>query len=169
MPTATSLSGYSLINNGPLTTTFTAPASCSTPYDVAIARSSHPTLFQWDAQCDVLPPADCNPAGSALRSLISSAEGSNPTAGMFIVYHSPGLVCPSGWSTVGVATKVSPTSMSISGAFNQSRNITNHYLGFEPQMDLVLAALDPGETAAACCPRFVSPPLPITFPEKSES
>jgi hypothetical protein len=66
-------------------------------------------------------------------------------------YHSPGLVCPSGYSTVEVATEVSPTSMSISGAFNKSMGITNDYLGFEPQMDLVLAALDPGETAAACC------------------
>lgn len=61
-----------------------------------------------------------------------------------------------------MATEVSPTSMSISGAFNQSMSITNDYLGFEPQMDLVLAALDPGETAAACYPRFVSRRLAVS-------
>jgi hypothetical protein len=62
-----------------------------------LAAATDPSFIQWDAQCDWLPPADCNPSGSAIQSIVSSAEGSNPTAGNIIVYHSPGLICPSGW------------------------------------------------------------------------
>jgi len=162
MPTATSLSGYSLTNNGPLTTTFTAPASCSTAYETMLGAATDPTFIQWAAQCEWLPPTDCNPSGSVIRSIDSSADGSNPTAGMIIVYHSPGLVCPSGWATVGAAAKLNPTSTSISGAFNLSDAIpTGSDLDFvEPELDIFLAALDPGETAVVCCPRFA--PLPPT-------
>ncbi|KIM92676.1 hypothetical protein OIDMADRAFT_185076 [Oidiodendron maius Zn] len=149
MPTATSLSAYSLINNGPLTTTFTAPASCSTAYETFIAPASYPSLFEWEAQCGWLPPADCNPSGSAIRSIDSSAEGGNPTAGNIIVYYSPGLVCPSGWATVGAAAKLNPTSTSISGAFNLSGAIPTggNFEFFDPYLDIFVAALDPSETA----------------------
>jgi hypothetical protein len=162
MPTATSLSGYSLTNNGPLTTTFTAPASCSTAYETMLGAATDPTFLQWEAQCEWLPPADCNPSGSAIQSIDSSAEGGNPTAGMIIVYHSPGLVCPSGWATVGAAAKLNPTSTSISGAFNQSAAIPTDYQSgfFEPELDVFLEALDPGEIAVVCCPRFA--PFPPT-------
>jgi len=156
MPTATSLSGYSLTNNGPLTTTFTAPASCSTAYLTGVGLATDPAFFPWVAQCEWLPPADCNPSGSAIQSIDSAAEGGSPTAGMILVYHSPGLVCPSGWVTAGVATKLNPTSTSISGAFNQSDLIpTDTRFGFfEPELDVFLDALDPGETVVVCCPRF---------------
>lgn len=161
MPTATSLSGLSLTNNGPLTTTFTAPASCSTAaFETVLGEAAYPSFILWAAQCQWLPPADCNPSGSAIRSIISAAEGANPTAGMIMVYHSPGLVCPSGWATVGAAAKLNPTSTSISGAFNQSNVIPTDSqaigdaVGFwEPALDIFMAALDPGETAVVCCPR----------------
>lgn len=162
MPTATSLSGLSLLNIGPLTTTFTAPASCSTAYRTLIAPITDPALFQWNVHCPWLPPVDCNPSGSLVQSLVSSAGGANPSAGMFIPYNSPGLICPSGWATVGAAAKPNPTSISISGAFNQSDAIPtgSGVTFFEPQLDVFLAALDPGETAILCCPRFAPyPPI----------
>jgi hypothetical protein len=146
MPTATAFSGYSLSNNGPLTTTFTAPASCTTAF-VMVGFATNPAYVQWDAQCDWLPPADCNPSGSAIRSIIS-AENNIPTAADVIVYHSPGLICPSGWEIVGSAAKPNPTSTSISGAFNQSAAVLNVFL----------AVLDPGETAVLCRPRSATLP-----------
>jgi hypothetical protein len=162
MPTATSLSGFSLTNNGPLTTTFTAPASCSTAYETMLGAATDPTDIQWRAQCLWLPPADCNPAGSVIQSIDSSAEGSNPDAGMILVYHSPGLICPPSpsWATVGAAAKLNPTSTSISGAFTQYDAIVtgSQFPFFEPELDVFLAALDPGETGIGCCPRFA--PLP---------
>jgi hypothetical protein len=164
MPTATSLSGWSLTNNGPLTTTFNAPASCSTAWpETMLAAATDPSYIEWPVQCDWLPPADCNPSGSAIRSIVSSADGSNPTAGNIIVYHSPGLICPSGWATVGAAAKPNPTSTSISGVFNVSDAIPtdSQFAFFEPELDVVLAALDPGETALLCCPRFAPSLQPI--------
>jgi hypothetical protein len=156
MPTATSLSGWSLFNIGPATTTFTAPASCATAYRTMIAPATDPGHPEWNVHCPWVPPADCNPSGSIVQSIISSAEGTNPTAGLFIVYQSPGIVCPSGQATVGVAEKYSPTSTSISGAFNLSNDNPSGDIDvfFEPQVDAFLAALDPGETAVLCCPRF---------------
>lgn len=164
MPTATTLSGASLINNGPLTTTFTAPASCSTDYAVLLGLATAPTLFEWSAECDRFAPADCNPSGAALQSLGTAIQGGNPKAGFVIVYHSPGLICPAGWATVGAAAKASPSSLSISGAFDVSGAIPTgtgpHDDFFENGMDVFLDALDPGETAVLCCPRFA---LPLFF------
>ena len=163
MPTATSLSGYSLFNNGPLTTTFTAPASCSTAYETMIGDAETPTAIEWLAlagpTCGYIAPADCNPSGSVIQSIDSSALGANPTADQIIVYHSPGLICPSGWVTVGAAAKINPTSTSISGVFNISVSlptVNSPIVTFLPELDVVLAALDPGETAALCCPRSVN-------------
>ena len=160
MPTATSLSGYGLFNNGPLTTAFTAPASCSTAYQTFIGDAETPGDIEFlvpaGTTCGYIAPADCNPSGSVIQSIASSAMGPDPTAGNIIVYHSPGLVCPSGWETVGAAAKLNLTSTSISGAFNISVALPTAtiagFVEFLPPLDAVLAALDPGETAALCCP-----------------
>ncbi|KAH9208228.1 hypothetical protein DL95DRAFT_414975 [Leptodontidium sp. 2 PMI_412] len=160
MPTATSISGWSLLNVGPATTTFTEPASCATAYRTVIAPATDPALPLWNVHCPWVPPADCNPSGSIVQSIISSAEGTNPTDGLFIVYQSPGLVCPSGQATVGAAEKPNPTSISVSGAFNLSDAIPtggSYTVFFEPPLDVFLAALDPGETAILCCPSSYTP------------
>lgn len=151
MPTATSLSGVALINDGPLTTTFTAPASCSTAYDTLIGLATDPLSLLIDAHCQYQPPADCYPSG--YQSIISSAQGINPTDGRVVVYNSPGLYCPSSWSSVGDAAKINPTSTSISGAFNETYYFPQDVGAFEPLLDAFMAALDQGETAVVCCPR----------------
>jgi len=158
MPTATSLAGYSLLNNGPLTTAFTAPASCSTAYQTMIGLATDPADIEWPASCDFVPPADCNPNGAVIQSIESAAQGPNPLSGNIIVYHSPGLVCPSGWETVGAAARLSPASTSVSGAFNFSTALPTGNAAFAellPALDVILAALDVGETAALCCPGSV--------------
>ena len=155
MPTATSLSGYSLYNIGPLTTTFRAPASCTTNY-IALGQASNPSEIEWFVTCPFVPPADCNPTGSVIQSIYTAGEGHNPQAGNVIVYHSPGLICPAGWETVGAAARPNPTSTSISGAFNVSTALptgTGESF-FLPQQDAIIEALEPGETAVLCCPRF---------------
>jgi hypothetical protein len=156
MPTATTLSGARLINNGPLTTTFTAPSSCSTDYAILIGLATEPTIFEWIAQCNYTSPADCNPSGAALQSLVTANQAGDPTGGFVLVYHSPGVVCPAGWATVGAAVKASPSSLSISGAFNVSSAVPTGAQDsfFENGLDVFLDALDPGETAVLCCPRF---------------
>lgn len=168
MPTATALLGWSLLNVGPLTTTFTAPASCATAYRTLIAPATSPAQFQWNVHCPWLPPVDCNPSGSVVRALVSSAEGPSPSDGRFIPYNSPGLACPAGWATVGVAAKANPTSISVSGQFSQLGAIPTGADAtlFVPQLDAFLEALDPGETAVVCCPRLApSPPRNHTHPK----
>jgi hypothetical protein len=157
---ATSTSGYTLTNIGPLTTTFTAPASCATAYQIRIAPVDDPANFLGlAADCNYLAPDDCHPYGSVLNSIVSSARVANPISANILEYQSPGLVCPSGWATVGAATKLSPTSTSISGALNVSGEVPNNVSEFfPPYLDVFLDALDPSETAIACCPRL-SPTL----------
>lgn len=154
MPTATTQDGYGVINIGPLTTTFTAPASCTTEFKIAVAPTDSPSL-EYQDDCSYEPPSDCHPHGSVINSLVSSI-GATPTLGV-ILYQSPGLFCPSGWSTAGAATKVNPTSTSTSGAFNLTNVVpTGVPAFFQPALDSFMSALDPGETAIACCPRFLS-------------
>lgn len=61
---------------------------------------------------------------------------------------------------MGGAAKLNPTSVSISGAFDvpfppYSAPADSNPVYYEPALDAFIAALDPGETAAICCPRFV--------------
>ncbi|CAK7206883.1 hypothetical protein SEUCBS139899_009690 [Sporothrix eucalyptigena] len=158
MPTATSVSGYSLYNNGPLTTTFSAPATCTTNY-IALGRATNPTEIEWFVTCPFVPPANCNPSGSVIQSIYSAGEGHDPKAGNVIVYHSPGFICPAGWVTVGAAARPNPTSTSISGAFNVSSAIPTAVgeAFFLPQQDAIIEALEPGETAVLCCPSSFTP------------
>lgn len=76
-----------------------------------------------------------------------------------IVYHSPGLYCPSGWTTAGVAQRAGDGALSTSGIFTELSKALSiaekQDLRFNPDMNLLLGALDKGETAAVCCPRFV--------------
>jgi hypothetical protein len=163
MPTVTSLSGYSLTNLGPLTTTFTAPASCSTAYDIDVASIG--LNLGWVADCSYMVPDDCYPYGSAIDPINSAIQKGNPAADNVIGYQSPGLICPSGWTTAGVATKLNPTSTITSGTgFNTSGWIDPKFPEFFPQyLDVLLDALDPNETAIACCPRLLPSPLKLIF------
>ncbi|KAL2059921.1 hypothetical protein VTL71DRAFT_10076 [Oculimacula yallundae] len=157
MPTATSLSGYDLLNIGPATTTFTAPASCATAYRTMVAREDFPQNPLYNVHCPWQPPADCNPSGSVVQSLISSArvaEATDHDATFFIPYQSPGIFCPSGQTTAGVAEKLNPTSYKVSGVFNMTFDTDEswNYPVFQPYLDVFVSALEPGETAILCCP-----------------
>lgn len=154
---STSLSGWSLTNVGPLTTTFTPPPSCSNPNQIMYATQATPEIF-FMSNCDA-NWGGCLPSTSGQESTTSEA----PINASLLGYRSPGIVCPSGWKTVGVAARgpddASPT---LSGAFESlaSAVATNTGYGGDPLYQLVLAsALDKGETAVECCPRLVEPAI----------
>lgn len=156
MPTATTVSGATIFNLGPLTSTFTAPASCATEHGTWLVPASGPTSFWNPVECKFFPVNDCYPSSAAMKSHVPT--GVEPTPGMaYLPYYSPGLVCPSGWETVGVAEKLSPSSTSMSGMFSQEISLpTSGVVGFvnNPNPNVLMAALDPGETAVVCCPRY---------------
>ncbi|CAK7201144.1 hypothetical protein SEUCBS139899_003846 [Sporothrix eucalyptigena] len=155
MPTATTLSGFTLSNVGPLTTTFTAPASCLTDY-VVLGVATVPTAIEWYVTCGYLPPTDCSPDGAVVQSIVKDGEH-DPEAGRTLLYNSPGIQCPAGWETVGQAAKYTSggtTSTSTSGAFNVSDILPSRTAEIFniPGAALLVEALEVGETAALCCP-----------------
>jgi hypothetical protein len=161
MPTATSILDSGLLNNGPLTTTFTAPASCSTAYNTGIAYADHLSYIDWSIDCKNHRPLDCDPPGPVITSVASAQDAGNPVAEDIILYHSPGFDCPSGWTTAGAATKINPTSSIVSGAFsiNITAAIPSGFPFFQDTWpDELASTLDPSETAFACCPKYATRP-----------
>ena len=167
MPTST-LSGVELINFGPMTTTWTAPASCTNSVSlagVALTQILHPPQFY--ERCDFDDWAggprygDCLPDGSSMDDLVRSRTTiANPAA--YVGYYSPGYHCPADWTTAGVAEMSADGSLSATGAFS----MTEFTLGFgvgtteieplptsNPWYNKMAHALDEGETAVLCCPR----------------
>ena len=153
MPTATTISQYSLTNWGPLTTTFPADP-CETGAITWYVLKTAPG-FGLTSACNVpVVNPSCYPSASQLNSVESSVWN---TVGRFVMgYFSPGLVCPSGWKTVGIAARGSDGSISADGIFVSPTPAPSSGAQqgptFNPAMNAFTAALDSGETAAACCP-----------------
>ncbi|KAH8434405.1 uncharacterized protein LDX57_012052 [Aspergillus melleus] len=153
MPTVTSLHQYTFSNWGPLTTAFTPPASC-TGY-VGLARTQHPASIQWLTNCASLDTKQCTPSSTIASSPTgSSVAWDNPLYGFQVPYYSPGVYCPSGWATVGVAGRDGDSKPSLSGIFTGGANrptVANQPIFHRPS-DVLVQLLDPSETAVVCCP-----------------
>jgi hypothetical protein len=163
MPTSTFLS-YDLVNVGPLTTTFTAPSSCETASNLALAEKAFPYVPVGSESC--LPYSSqgpCVPSGSEIDAI-------SKTRGMVLIggygwampYFSPGYHCPAGYTTAGVAEKSANGESSVTGIF--SMTAIEAYPEESPQptpfqlpgVNVVASALDEGETAVICCKKSVS-------------
>jgi hypothetical protein len=167
MPTVTSLSQYAVSNVGPLTTTFTAPPACTSPANVQLAPVQSPEMLTWAADCNLTRRYECTPSGNRISSAMASMDEANPAYGFQIPYYSPGLICPSGWVTVGMLAKSADGKESRSGVFAPQTTTTSVNgdqaadlpMGpaFPAPMDVFEAALLPSETAALCCPGSFTP------------
>jgi hypothetical protein len=79
---------------GPLTTTFTPPTECATPFDLALpATKLGLGLFYWDCNSK----RSCFPGRG--RSLATNVPGG---------FYSPGLYCPEGWETAATIDSRTP-------------------------------------------------------------
>lgn len=112
---------------------------------------------------------DCLPSGKKIDSIFSTTSDLTafvPTS--TAVYFSPGLACPSGYDTVGLATKSAGGNISSSGpGFTYPYPLptaTARDLMDEEDLILILQntpsnallnAMAEGETAIICCPRLV--------------
>lgn len=169
-----------------MTTTFTPAPSCSPPYHVQFGRSelslvdvgdksySETSVFiAMAGPCTTTEASldGCVPSGSAIESqhdAFYSTWNSIPRAGITINYYSPGTICPSGYYTVGVATKSAEGAVSSSGSlFVAADNIRAELSDYFTEVDsnVVLENLIRGESAIGCCPRFAFLP-PCTLPSK---
>lgn len=175
MPT-TALDGFDYLNAGPLTTTFTAPASCTGRMGLIPRDTIFETInaFRVDESCTGPAPglSDCWPSGSVVDQDFSTRW---PPA---VYYHSPASLCPAGWTTVGSVVKnedghlatswdfgtqssrfVSYREAARTRTYSTTTSTTNAVMLFNHDPWIYwharwAAALSPGETGIACCPRY---------------
>ena len=105
----TMTSAFSWYNRGPLTTTFTPPASCLSTTTSSVWSGSSTAV--WVGHFNLAGDTSCYPP--ATKPVVTPVDG---------YYYSP-AICPSGWYSACPITSL---------------------LGIGP--------VDPGTTAAACCP-----------------
>ncbi|KAM5344434.1 hypothetical protein ACJ41O_012970 [Fusarium nematophilum] len=159
MPTVTLITGHSatITNFGPLTTTYTAPTSCATATDhLYFAGKDDPGGIWAYPMCTIQTFGDCIPSGDAFDELMTSYDGFLEFG--FYHYYSPGLYCPSGWTTA--ATLVNPggnTAAEVSGYLTQdySLRLGEWEPGRAQPTDPTAVweqILEPSETLAICCP-----------------
>ncbi|KAJ5682740.1 hypothetical protein N7462_005905 [Penicillium macrosclerotiorum] len=152
MPSSSALSEYTFKNLGPLITTWKAPPSCATATDhVKIGSSADVSEIYWDSNC-THAEYNCIPTGTSAKR--SSITGSNPANLWQESYFSPGLYCPSGWTTAGIASRDGANPVNSSGAFVPTPAISTslEYPIINPPANVLMQILDPSETAALCCP-----------------
>lgn len=146
------------VHLGPLTTTYTAPASCATLTDLRVAPTDIPYIPYWYETCTLQRPpfGDCFPSGSSIDDRVRSEPPDRRHS--WVAYHSPGSACPASWTTAGVVTKNDDgTTTGASGIFTASE-----FPGPEgtplptpqlvPYVHLVAEGLEAGETGVLCCP-----------------
>ncbi|CAG8259622.1 unnamed protein product [Penicillium olsonii] len=152
MPTVSLSDGsWSFDNLGPLTTTFTQPARCTqTPIHGFITTVLDYPLWQYGVECNPTVDASCYPPST------NSFTGTwNPREWLgYGDYYSPGLLCPSGWATVGAATRDEHHSLTFSGAAHPSKQPENSWIYLYRPQTALASALEPGQTMAMCCPSY---------------
>jgi len=167
MPTASTAGMLSLNNVGALTTTFTAPSSCSTAQGITTTGIAFPglegSLAYAAGNCEDSDfPVDCVPNREEVNEILTSLTGREIAS--VLNYYSPGLHCPDSWATVGVyapahhsndSTTVSAADPGIFSptAFNAGRpgeSTSFPYADFHANM--FTSALASTETAIVCCP-----------------
>lgn len=149
MPNVSVSDGWWTFQNvGPLTTTFTQPTGCSSNIGLMSMSQGIP-WYDYSVQCT----RDLNIDPACLPSVTATPTSSvdfDIWAG-YGSYYSPGLYCPSGWATVGVAARDDNKSLSQSGWITVSTSKQSQ--SFDLPKTLVASLLEPRETVAFCCPR----------------
>ncbi|KAL4894141.1 hypothetical protein BDV59DRAFT_200998 [Aspergillus ambiguus] len=154
MSSVTSMNGYEFTNWGPLTTTFTPPPSCTTsPEQVYLAESGTPEFVKLYVDCKP-SPLSCIPYGSKVPEV-----DKGPLSVGGFGYESPGLYCPSGWTTAGTASRAGdgPVTTSLSFDLVLGKYIQYNEAPYYPLFEAFMNVLQPSETVAMCCPSGMTP------------
>jgi hypothetical protein len=150
MTTASVAGGWWTFSNyGPITTTFTPAPSCTATDRLSLAVIyGDMTRVEFQVGCPTQTSDwDCMPPGTTTSATWYDEEKWVGTAG----YYSPGLYCPSGWETIGMAAR-GEKSLSTSGFLTTSDMKAPYY---EEPATLLASLLEPSQTMALCCPRYV--------------
>lgn len=149
-----------LVNAGPLTTTFTPPPGCTRPPNHGILLIHGNNTGHWAASCETTPVkavSQCIPSESSwVNAPPAAAVTTNYTPQYELMYYSPGLVCPSGWETKGVAVVGKDMKTTSSGrAFSTNTPWQDDEYQLLPYASYFVDNMQPMETAIFCCPRYV--------------
>ncbi|KAK5651164.1 hypothetical protein OQA88_13211 [Cercophora sp. LCS_1] len=154
-PTVTTLSGQTFNSLGPLTTTFTAAASCATATNNILLFTDKDKNF-FAPNCDVQTSTlgDCFPSGRRIDAHWVHPAALSAVIGGQIDYFSPGIACPSAWTTAGVAVKnTAGLLVTSSGVFTSaSASLYNGAFVDQYKPNILMEAIAPGETAVLYCP-----------------
>jgi hypothetical protein len=148
-----------------LTTTYTAPSACSTDYEYIYIGKNYfdpdlntSSVYLQGAPCNQTVPAvgSCLPSGAKLDEAYSTVDTDMVQTATTLGYYSPGIICPSGWETVGVATKTQGGAITSSGpGFAPPTPVQDLDLSYISNVgpNVLLAAMEEGDAAVLCCPR----------------
>jgi hypothetical protein len=125
-------------NYGPLTTTFTQPPKCTSTIDLigSVDPTDGSIYAQYNATCTYDSPGPyyegCWPATTPTVTLTAPAftgiteedfegylESRIQCETPYGAYFSPGLYCPSGWETIGMAARDASSALTSSGGLTE--------------------------------------------------
>lgn len=172
---------YTFTNLGPLTTTFTPAPICTASNRIGLGYI-HPedggAVIVLSAQCtsEFDYVTGCIPSTTTERTVtptptftatsyedIEEYMESMVDWEGFGAYYSPGLYCPSGWATVGMAARDASSSLTSSGILVPTATTTTtkystddfyyYMMNREDPASVLKGILEPRQTMAMCCPR----------------
>lgn len=150
MPSLSVTAGWTFTNAGPLTTTFTPASTCTN--NVVVVQTSPEVYLVAPVDCESYGElSGCTPTGT----ITTTATSVDPNVPWEASYFSPGVYCPSGWTTIGGAARDADTTMSLSGFLNSNSSANVKYDDYVYGGIMLASILDPSETLALCCPRYV--------------
>ncbi|KAL4944128.1 hypothetical protein BDV06DRAFT_210520 [Aspergillus oleicola] len=159
MPSSSVTVGWTFANWGPAPATFTS-SSCTPSPVIYLAESEDPDLPEEFESCPATTYDSCypEPTNSDLIDDFLNNQRNIP-------FWSPGVNCPSGWESVGRASRSGDADVESTGIFTVNAIPTSgidifddlpgdldddvRALGYH---DAFAALLEPSETAIACCP-----------------
>ncbi|KAL3440144.1 hypothetical protein BJX65DRAFT_315089 [Aspergillus insuetus] len=159
MPSATSILDQAITNWGPLPIDYSLPASCAaTSTFWALAFYRRPEVPLWhdcNTETKLCLPTPTEP--SAPQPILEA--NAIPGDGHLSAYYSPGVSCPAGWTTVGVAAR-DETTIARSGFLASSTMAMADEDWVRPVFynndEALVHLLDVGETAVWCCPESMT-------------
>ncbi|KAL3432349.1 hypothetical protein BDV09DRAFT_174450 [Aspergillus tetrazonus] len=185
MNTSVSAGWYSFTNLGPITTTFTPAPACTASNQVSIGYVDNfftgvNVYAAYGVQCtSTVDYSDCIPTTTPEPTSTTAVSDEDDILWVdYGVYYSPGLYCPKGWKTVGMAGRDASSVLTSSGVLaptatrpSRTRAATptpygddyyDYYYDYyydEYNLDpasVMKSMLEPKQTMALCCPDFMT-------------
>ncbi|RDW63067.1 uncharacterized protein DSM5745_10178 [Aspergillus mulundensis] len=182
---------YTFSNLGPVTTTFTPPPACTASNQLALGSLDTRTgiYVYLSSQCTATVDfEDCTPTTTSEPTTTGEPVYGGGTDWIeydgYGVYYSPGLYCPKGWKTIGMAARdassvltssgfLVPTTTSTSTSTSTRTATPTPYSDYDYDYDydedydydsyttqdpasVLMSALEPKQTMALCCPEHMT-------------